>query len=58
MRREAEPRARPVWEQVGPRIEALLAASKHWTGGKQQLTATRLHELLLGEGHRVGVHRW
>ena len=26
-----------------------------WTGGKQQLTATRLHELLVAEGHRVGV---
>ncbi|HKN58743.1 MAG TPA: IS21 family transposase [Gemmatimonadaceae bacterium] len=26
-----------------------------WTGGKQQLTATRLHELLVGESHRVGV---
>jgi hypothetical protein len=41
--------------EVGPRIEALLAASKDWTGGKQQLTATRLHELLIGEGHRVGA---
>ena len=39
----------------GPRIDALLAASKDWTGGKQQLTATRLHELLIGEGHRVGA---
>ncbi|MPZ17570.1 MAG: hypothetical protein GEV06_06635, partial [Luteitalea sp.] len=55
VRREAQPRARPVWEQVGPRIDALLAASKNWTGGKQQLTATRLHELLIGEGHRVGA---
>ena len=26
-----------------------------WTGGKQRLTATRLHELLRAEGHRVGV---
>jgi transposase len=26
-----------------------------WTGGKQRLTATRLHELLVAEGHRVGV---
>lgn len=54
-RREPGPRARPVWEKVGPRLEALLAASKEWTGGKQQLTATRLHELLVGEGHQVGV---
>jgi transposase len=55
VRREAGPRARPVWEKVGPRIEALLAASKDWTGGKQQLTATRLHELLIGDGHHVGA---
>jgi transposase len=55
VRNESEPRARPVWEKVGPRIQALLAESKDWTGGKQQLTATRLHELLVGEGQRVGV---
>lgn len=55
VRREAGPRARPVWEKVGPRVEALLTASKDWTGGKQQLTATRLHKLLISEGHRVGV---
>jgi transposase len=55
VRREVGPRARPVWEKVGPRIEALLTASKDWTGGKQQLTATRLHELLVGEGYRVGA---
>ena len=54
-RREVVPRGRPVWEKVGPRIAALLAASKDWTGGKQQLTATRLHELLVGEGHQVGA---
>jgi transposase len=55
VRREAGSRARPVWEKVGPRIEALLEDSKGWTGGKQQLTATRLHELLIGEGHQVGA---
>jgi transposase len=55
VRREPQPRARPVWAKVGPRIDALLAASKDWTGGKQQLTATRLHELLIGDGHQVGV---
>jgi hypothetical protein len=55
VRRERAPRGRPVWEKVGPRLDALLAASKDWTGGKQQLTATRLHELLIGEGHQVGA---
>jgi transposase len=54
-RQEVEPRERPVWEKVGPRVEALLAESVRWTGGKQRLTATRLHELLRGEGHAVGV---
>jgi len=55
IRRETKPRARPVWEKVGPRLEALLTASGAWTGGKQQLTATRLHELLVADGHQVGV---
>ena len=32
-RQTAGPRVRPVWTKVGPRIEALLAASKTWTGG-------------------------
>ena len=38
-----------------PRVEALLAESVRWTGGKQRLTATRLHALLRAEGHAVGV---
>jgi transposase len=54
-RKETGPRGRPVWEKVGPRIEAWLTESGQWTAGKQQLTATRLHELLVGEGHRVGA---
>ena len=52
---ETKPRARPVWDQVGDRVQTVLAESAQWTGGKQQLTATRLHELLVAEGHRVGV---
>jgi transposase len=55
IRREPKPRSRPVWEQVRPRLEALLIESPQWTAGKQQLTATRLHELLVAEGHHVGV---
>ena len=55
--RHPEPaaRPRPVWEAVAPRVEALLAESVRWTGGKQRLTATRLHALLRAEGHAVGV---
>jgi transposase len=52
---EASARARPVSAAVGPRIAALLAESPRWTGGKQRLTATRLHAMLRGEGHTVGV---
>ena len=55
VRKETQPRARPVWDAVRPRVERLLAESAQWTGGKQRLTATRLHELLRGEGHRVGI---
>src|SRR6266540_3769763 len=52
---ETAPRPRPVWDAVAGRVQAVLAESVRWTGGKQRLTATRLHELLLAEGKRVGV---
>ena len=55
IRKESAPRARPVWEKVSARVDALLAESAGWTGGKQQLTATRLHELVVAEGARVSV---
>jgi transposase len=55
IRREKKARARPVWDKVGARLEVLLTESGAWTGGKQQLTATRLHELLVADGHQVGV---
>jgi transposase len=49
---EGKPRGRkgtPVQDAVKPRALKLLAESKHWTGGKQRLTAARLRELLLRE---------
>ncbi len=55
VRNEQEARKRPVWEKVRARLEALLAESPRWTGGKQRLTATRLHAMLREEGHEVGV---
>jgi len=55
IRKETQPRPRPVWEVVRARVEQLLTESAQWTGGKQRLTATRLHELLLAEGQQVGV---
>ena len=54
-RSEAAARPRPVWDAVAERVQTLLAESVRWTGGKQRLTATRLHELLVAEGHAVGV---
>jgi DNA-binding transcriptional regulator LsrR (DeoR family) len=55
IRRVTVTRPRPVWAAVGPRVEALLAESVQWTDGKQRLTATRLHELLVAERYRVGL---
>ena len=52
---DAAPRPRPVWDAVASRLQAVLAESVRWTGGKQRLTATRLHTLLVAEGHRVGL---
>ena len=54
-RKETGPRARPVWDAVRTRVETLLTESAKWTGGKQRLTATRLHGLLVAEGRQVGV---
>jgi len=35
-------------------VQAVLADSVRWTAGKQRLTGTRLHALLVAEGARVG----
>jgi transposase len=51
---ESRPRPRPVWAKVEQRIEELLESSPRWTGGKQRLTAARLHEMLVAEGRVVG----
>ena len=58
-------RSSPVMEHVQPRIEQLLSEAPRWTGGKQQLTAARLHQMLLDEGIAVStrvvrraVHEW
>ena len=52
---EGAARPRPVWDAVASRVQALLAESVCWTGGKQRLTATRLHTLLVAEGPHIGV---
>ena len=48
VRVEREARARPVREKVDARLHALLEESPRWTGGKQRLTATRLHQASKG----------
>jgi len=55
--RRATARPAPVREVVEPRLEALLASTAAATGGKQRLTTTRLHGLLVGDGSRLGS-RW
>jgi predicted transcriptional regulator len=54
---ETAPRPRPVWDAVAERVQALLAESVRWTGGKQRLTATRLHELATRQARHSGSHQ-
>ncbi len=51
--RVAVARASPVKERVWPRLEQLLEEAPRWTGGKQRLTAARLHQLLAAESYLV-----
>jgi transposase len=44
-----------VFEKVRPRIDVLLEDWADRTTPKQRITATRLHEELVGEGFEVGV---
>src|SRR5581483_5716636 len=53
--RKRAARPRPVLERVRGRLDEILEDSKAWTQGKQRLTATQLHRMLVGEGHAVGV---
>ena len=49
VRKEADPRPRPVMERVEGRLRALLA-DRRLTAGKQRWTAPRLAEVLASEG--------
>jgi transposase len=53
--RKPAARPRPVLDAVRTRMDALLADAPRWTQGKQRLTATQLHRLLVAEGHAVGA---
>lgn len=52
---EAKPRARPVLEEVAPRLAELMEAWSRRTTRKQRITGTRLYRQLREEGYRVGV---
>lgn len=55
VRKESHPRARPVLDQVAPRIEELLEEWKSRSTPKQRITGTRIFEQLREEGYQVGV---
>src|SRR5512142_2188089 len=46
-------RSRPAQEAAKERLHALLADAPRWTGGKQRITAARLHRMLRDEGVEV-----
>lgn len=46
-------RQRPVADAARPRLLALLSEAPRWTGGKQRLTGTKLHEMLVAEGLKI-----
>src|SRR5919109_2972145 len=48
-------RPKPVTEAVRARVEEILGDAPRWTGGKQRLTAQRLHRMLREEGFSVGA---
>ena len=52
--RKLAARSAPILEKVQSRMEAILTESPAWTTRKQRLTAFRLHEMLLEEGHAIG----
>src|SRR2546428_10145258 len=53
IRKESAPRARPVWEKVSARADALLAESAGGAGGKHHPTRTRPPPLLVAQGARA-----
>jgi transposase len=52
--RKTTERPAPLREAVSARLKSLLADSPRWTGGKQRVTAMRLHQMLRDEGVQVG----
>lgn len=52
---ERMPRKRPVFEQVKPRLDELIAEWRSGTTAKQRITARRLQRELEAEGLRAGI---
>jgi len=55
VRKESPPRARPVTDRIGPRIDEIIS---EWAGRltpKQRLTGTRIHRQLVEEGYQTGI---
>src|SRR3954470_23419107 len=55
VQRQTPERKCPVTDAVRPRLHELLAEAPRWTCGKQRLTSTRLHELLVVEGYKISA---
>ena len=55
VRVEREPRPRPVWELVKPRLDQLLEEWSTRTTAKQRITGTRLVRQLREEGYVIGT---
>lgn len=55
IRREPDPRTKPVLEKVAPRIEELLVAWSRRTTAKQRVTGSRVHQQLVEEGFQVSA---
>jgi transposase len=53
-KRAPVPRAKPARDAAEARLHALLADAPRWTGGKQRVTAARLHRMLRDDGVLVG----
>ena len=55
IRKEREPRLRPVMDKVGPRIDEILEEWKHRVTPKQRLTGTRILRQLSEDRYQVGI---
>ncbi len=55
LRKQSEPRVRPVLSTVAPEIDQILDDWKRRTTPKQRITGTLVHEELLARGYQAGI---